>query len=513
MNNNDALNSKFDMNTKFTGIDLAGADNDVAGTNQNVHKDTIIMQEKDPSGTSLDTANFVTSSDGTAVKGEYQVNITGNFSAGDTITIGDKTYTAADAAAAGKFEVGEDLTTSVANLVNLINGDATSKYTAVNDTDDYGVSTGIKLVEKTASGTDLSAVSSTKTAESAGTFKFKVLDQFENGDVLTVGGVNLVAGAADGFEVGADINATVNNIRAALAGNAEIDAHFAISGANAEVVLTEKANKATGETIDAPAVSKKSVAGKIEFDMMELSKDATFTIDGNKLTFAKGGTAQESAKELKSLIEADATLGAKYEVAENDGKVTLTQKLGHEGAEKVSLRYQTAAGSGFKATMQIGANTGQSLNIEVGDMRAQALNVTSLTGEKEFVEVDGDQYEVRWTESKVVNNGSESTGVEYALDVTSTSSATAAIEVIDRAVNAVSSERAKLGAFQNRLEYTIKNLDTSAENLQASESRIRDVDMAKEMMEFTKNNILQQAAQAMLAQANQAPQGVLQLLR
>jgi len=63
------------------------------------------------------------------------------------------------------------------------------------------------------------------------------------------------------------------------------------------------------------------------------------------------------------------------------------------------------------------------------------------------------------------------------------------------------------------LEHTIKNLDTSAENLQASESRIRDVDMAKEMMEFTKNNILSQAAQAMLAQANQAPQGVLQLLR
>jgi flagellin len=67
--------------------------------------------------------------------------------------------------------------------------------------------------------------------------------------------------------------------------------------------------------------------------------------------------------------------------------------------------------------------------------------------------------------------------------------------------------------MQNRLEHTIKNVDTAAENLQASESRIRDVDMAKEMMEFTKQNILQQAATAMLAQANQAPQTVLQLLR
>jgi flagellin len=80
-------------------------------------------------------------------------------------------------------------------------------------------------------------------------------------------------------------------------------------------------------------------------------------------------------------------------------------------------------------------------------------------------------------------------------------------------MESVSTERSKLGAMQNRLEHTIANLGTSSENLSASESRVRDVDMAKEMMEFTKNNILSQAAQAMLAQANQQPQGVLQLLR
>ncbi len=91
--------------------------------------------------------------------------------------------------------------------------------------------------------------------------------------------------------------------------------------------------------------------------------------------------------------------------------------------------------------------------------------------------------------------------------------ADAAITIINDAIEAVSAERAKLGAYQNRLEHTINNLGTSAENLTAAESRIRDVDMAKEMMEFTKNNILQQAAQAMLAQANMQPQGILQLLR
>ena len=98
------------------------------------------------------------------------------------------------------------------------------------------------------------------------------------------------------------------------------------------------------------------------------------------------------------------------------------------------------------------------------------------------------------------------------INVSTQPAADKAITTINDALENVSKERSKLGAIQNRLEHTIKNLDTSAENLQASEARIRDVDMAKEMMEFTKNNILTQAAQAMLAQANAQPQGVLQLL-
>lgn len=99
------------------------------------------------------------------------------------------------------------------------------------------------------------------------------------------------------------------------------------------------------------------------------------------------------------------------------------------------------------------------------------------------------------------------------IDISSQSSADAAITTIQTAIETVSAERSKLGAYQNRLEHTINNLGTSSENLTAAESRVRDVDMAKEMMEFTKNNILNQASTAMLAQANQMPQGVLQLLR
>ena len=100
-----------------------------------------------------------------------------------------------------------------------------------------------------------------------------------------------------------------------------------------------------------------------------------------------------------------------------------------------------------------------------------------------------------------------------AVSVATQDDANAAIDAIDSAINLVSGTRADLGALQNRLEHTVNNLGTTSENLTAAESRIRDVDMAKEMMEMTKNNILTQAAQSMLAQANTQPQGVLQLLQ
>lgn len=102
---------------------------------------------------------------------------------------------------------------------------------------------------------------------------------------------------------------------------------------------------------------------------------------------------------------------------------------------------------------------------------------------------------------------------QKGINVSTQTNASNAITTINNAIQTVSSERAKLGAFQNRLEHTINNLGTASENLSAAESRIRDVDMAKEIMEFTKNSIIAQAATAMLAQANQVPQQVLQLLR
>jgi len=116
------------------------------------------------------------------------------------------------------------------------------------------------------------------------------------------------------------------------------------------------------------------------------------------------------------------------------------------------------------------------------------------------------------TSLSINNMGATALGVD-AIDVSTQSSANLSIDKIQTAIDTVSSERSKLGSVQNRLEHTINNLGTSSENLTAAESRIRDVDMAKEMMEFTKTNILSQAATSMLAQANQQPQNVLKLLQ
>ena len=161
----------------------------------------------------------------------------------------------------------------------------------------------------------------------------------------------------------------------------------------------------------------------------------------------------------------------------------------------------------FNVNLQVGSNAGQGFRLEVGDTRSIALKISANkpTGNPG---VAGAAY----VEIPNVTNGIKPAFVEYSLDVMDEDKATAAIEVFNNAIITVASERSKLGAIQNRLEKTIANLDNTAENLTAAKSRIEDTDMALEMSEFTKFNILQQAGTAMLAQANQQPQMMLQLL-
>ena len=185
----------------------------------------------------------------------------------------------------------------------------------------------------------------------------------------------------------------------------------------------------------------------------------------------------------------------------------------------------TTPGDAFTAKFQVGANNGQSMQISIQVMSAEALGVASAANAADDAAVGvgssvgtlrgitTNPADASWAGgTAAVSDGTGGTPEQRALSVASHEEASASIEVINNAIETVSAQRSNLGAFQNRLEHTISNLNNASENLQAAESRVRDVDMAREVMEMTKNNILSQASQAMLAQANQAPQAVLQLL-
>lgn len=245
------------------------------------------------------------------------------------------------------------------------------------------------------------------------------------------------------------------------------------------------------------------------------NENQSMTIDikdmGSK---ALGITTEEKVKEISG--ETDLA------------KVTLTS-TGDELTvliDKKEVVLQTAGGDGEEVSIDnIVAKLNEALGKEKLDAKAELVEgklvITGTDASKvgniqnEGANITGGKIEAKDSDNfkNPITDGTNDTATGSALDVSNHDNAKAAITKFDSAINTVSTERAKLGAFQNRLEHTIANVDTSAENLQAAESRVRDVDMAKEMLNFSKANILSQASQAMLAQAKQAPQGVLQLLR
>ena len=192
----------------------------------------------------------------------------------------------------------------------------------------------------------------------------------------------------------------------------------------------------------------------------------------------KYNDGRDDADKLKK-VTVDVSKDGRLVVSSESGSVSFSDFGTGETAKKLGLdasATKTAANGGM--TLQIGANEGQTMNFGIDDMSAASLGV------------DGGK-----------------------VDLATQSSAQKATTTIDAAIKKVSAQRSKLGAVQNRLEHTIANLDTASENTQTSESRIRDTDMAEEMVAYSKNNILLQAGQSMLAQANQSNQGVLSLLQ
>lgn len=162
-------------------------------------------------------------------------------------------------------------------------------------------------------------------------------------------------------------------------------------------------------------------------------------------------------------------------------------------------------GADSKLKLQVGANQDQTMEIPIQDMRSDALNISGPAGGT-VRSVDG-SVTGKFSTTKARDASS------YALDVTTPENAGAAIKIYDEAINKVSIARADLGGRQNALEYTSDYLDNTAENLTAAESRITDADIAKEMMEYAKENVLYQACSALLAQANHQSDGIIELLK
>lgn len=258
---------------------------------------------------------------------------------------------------------------------------------------------------------------------------------------------------------------------------------------NTQKLLNGNKSGVGGEVVNDAVAAKQA---KFEFNLDKLANGQKLNIDGSEVEITTAEVAGGNA--LKTAIEDK--IGNDYEVNVTNKKVVIIQKNASDkenirvtlngSAVKVKVEEKGVSAkaeevSEGKAHVQVGANAKQSMSIEIGDMRAEALGIKDDAGN--------------------------------SLSVKSAEDANKAIEAFDAALNAVSSQRANLGAVQNRLEYTISNLDNTAENLTSAESTLRDVDMASEMMEYSKNNILNQAAQAMISQANQQPQNVLQLLR
>ena len=290
----------------------------------------------------------------------------------------------------------------------------------------------------------------------------------------------------------ADTNATA--MRDALKANSELSALFDIGGTGTDITFTAKTAGEGGVKVTniTSTDAQKDAVGKLAFkdgtDAYEkVTGGANGIKAGDKVTV--NGTVYEFVANAGDKVTTEGAVAVLVGADNNASAANLNKALESEG---ITVSVDNAQDLLFKPmsngkglSLQIGA-TGDAYNkvtINVGNMSSKGLGIDNLRN----------------------------------IGIMSQDAASAALDQIkngaDSAINTVSSVRAELGAMQNRLEHTINNLDVAAENMQSANSQIRDTDMAKEMMEYTKKNVLTQAAQAMLAQANQQPQSILQLLQ
>ncbi len=254
------------------------------------------------------------------------------------------------------------------------------------------------------------------------------------------------------------------------------------AGSSSNVVLT-KQDAAAAVAVETSKAGEdaysKLAAGIGVYDGTGNIEDKIFTVNGEKFAYVtdptKLGDDYKDVNYVKATTVDNTAADAMAKLI--NAKTGISAETDAQTDTTINLKAGTS-NTGNGITLQIGANEGQTMSFTLDDMSADALGV----------------------------------GVGK-VDLSKQESAKTATTTIDAAIKKVSAARGRMGAVQNRLEHTINNLDTAAENMQTAESRIRDTDMAEEMVNYSKNNILAQAGQSMLAQANQSNQGVLTLLQ
>lgn len=277
---------------------------------------------------------------------------------------------------------------------------------------------------------------------------------------------------------------TVAGVRASAAAQ-DIPADLltsAISGFGDQIAITSNSYGADTRKI---SIVTDAQAGKE--NVTTTKADTAGAKDGEFVIHLSTGK-EYTERDIQDLLKAE---GLDYSIA-------ITDKNAPDGDVSVKFDVKTVDATKYQFTMANGAGIGK--------------EEVATTGKGLTFQIGANGVEDQRVTLNVNDMSSTAIGVANA-DVSTQDAANKAIDMVDAAVKTVSMQRAGLGALQNRLEYTVNNLTTTNENLTAAESQIRDTDMATEMINYTKNNILQQASQAMLAQANQQPQAILQLLQ
>jgi len=474
--------------TNFNGIDLL---------NGNL-SDTAVTSVAGASEVSTKFHSSISVEDFDAVKGQYTVGAaavaptTGGSGTGNALANGDKvTYNFEFTDAEGKAQTQSITFTYKAGTANqeadkLIAEDGT-EYEISQDNTAANLGTVVQANWNTALKSEL-----LKNETIGQNFKVSIADKAAVGPpAVAVGDITLNAkvGGADQLKF-TGINRVVTNAK---------------TGANTtdlQVDATEGLAEDAAQWVDMSSLDV--------YDGSNADK-AVFEVNGKKFVFIANGkaTAENLAKLKEQGIEHYIEVGTAGAIDKDDIKA-MVEKINFEtGINAVQGKYEATGGVNNQNKFTAGSAAITDTHVI---FRPAASTTTKKGGNGLSLQIGDTADDYNRITVSIQDCHAKALGVG-GIDVSTEKSAAEGITKIKDAIDTVSKVRAKLGATQNRLDHTLNNLETTTENLTESESRIRDTDMAKEMMKYTKNNILVQSSQAMLAQANQLPQGVLQLLQ